>query len=52
MFPYDDDEMYSLGSVAVIDESDEVDTASDASDWVRQYTDWSEDAPNGRTNKS
>jgi hypothetical protein len=41
----DDEEMYSLGSVAIADESDALDTASDSSEWVRQYTEWFEEIP-------
>jgi hypothetical protein len=41
----DEEEMYSLGSVAIADESDELDTSSDSSEWVRQYTEWFEETP-------
>ncbi len=41
---HDDDELFSIGAVALVEESGEVDTTSDASDWVMQYMAW-EDAP-------
>lgn len=44
---HDDDELFSIGAVALVEGSDEVDTTSDASDWVLQYMAW-EDAPTFR----
>jgi hypothetical protein len=38
-----DDDLYSIGAVGVLEPTDELDTTSDASDWVMQYTAWSED---------
>lgn len=41
----DDEELFSIGAVAIAEESDEMDTTSDVSAWVMQYTDWEEDVP-------
>ena len=38
----DDEELFSIGAVAIVDEAVDHDTTSDASDWVLQYTDWEE----------
>ena len=38
-----DDNLYSIGVLGVLEASCEHDTASDVSDWVLQYTAWSED---------
>lgn len=40
---FPDDELYSIGAVGILEPTDEHDTSSDASDWVRQYTSWGED---------
>lgn len=37
-----DDDLYSIGAVGILDPSDEIDTVSDESPWVLQYTAWSE----------
>ena len=42
MFYSDEDELISIGAVAVADGMGRHDTTSDHSDWVRQYTDWTE----------
>lgn len=42
MFHSDEDELMSIGAVAVADGTNPHDTTSDHSDWVRQYTDWTE----------
>jgi hypothetical protein len=46
-FP-DDETLFSIGAVAIAPESDELDTSSDVSDWVLQYTDWEDDTPAGK----
>ena len=38
----DNEDLFSIGAVAIAEASDEHDTTSDASDWVLQYTDWEE----------
>ena len=43
-FRDDDDDLFSIGAVAIAEASDEHDTTSDVSDWVLQYTDWEEGA--------
>ncbi len=43
-FP-DDEALFSIGAVAIAPESDELDTSSDVSDWVTQYTDWEDHTP-------
>ena len=45
MYLPDDEALFSIGAVALVEESDELDTSSDASDWVMQYTQWEEDGP-------
>ncbi len=42
MFCSDEDDLLGVGAVAVADGTDEYDTTSDHSAWVRQYTDWTE----------
>jgi hypothetical protein len=42
MFDSDEDGLISIGAVAVADGTGPHDTTSDHSDWVRQYTDWTE----------
>jgi hypothetical protein len=42
MFNSEEDELISIGAVAVAEGTDQHDTTSDHSDWVRQYTDWTE----------
>ena len=39
----DDEDLFSIGAVAIAEVSDEMDTTSDISAWVMQYTDWEED---------
>ena len=43
----EDDDLFSIGLVAVAEEDEEMDMASDTSDWVRQYTDWEDGTPDG-----
>ncbi len=38
----DDDVLFSIGTVGLAEKSDEHDTSSDSSDWVKQYTAWEE----------
>ncbi len=40
----DDEDLFSIGAVAIAEASDEYDTTSGASDWVMQYMDWEEGA--------
>jgi hypothetical protein len=42
MFNSDEDGLIAVGAVAVADGTDQHDTTSDRSEWVRQYTDWTE----------
>jgi len=41
----DDEDLFSIGAVAIADETEEPDTTSDVSDWVLQYTDWEDTLP-------
>lgn len=45
MFLRDDEELFSIGAVAILEETGEPDTTSDVSNWVRQYTEWEEFEP-------
>ena len=38
----DDEELFSIGAMALVNEVVEHDTTSDGSDWVLQYADWEE----------
>jgi hypothetical protein len=43
-FP-DDEALFSIGAVTIEPETDELDTSSDVSEWVTQYTEWEDHMP-------